>query len=121
MSSLSSVAAGVRADRPEEYGSTQRSVSTPLKHWAFRQFRRWRGILAAPARRRAILAGMTRDDLIAIVAAAPRKQRLRLVLQVLPTPAGVIARRAGLGRATLYRDEGRLSLSSKLRIARAVR
>jgi len=64
---------------------------------------------------------MTRDDLIAIVAAAPRKQRLRLVLQVLPTPAGVIARRAGLGRATLYRDEGRLSLSSKLRIARAVR
>jgi hypothetical protein len=62
---------------------------------------------------------MTRDDLIATLAEAPKTRRLRLLLQLLPQPGAVIAKRAGISRATLLRTNQ--SLPIKLRIARAVR
>jgi len=63
---------------------------------------------------------MTRDDLIAALAAAPKRRRLSLLLKLVPQPAALIAKRAGISRATLYR-ETTVSLVTKLRIARAVR
>jgi len=62
---------------------------------------------------------MKRDDLIALVADAPRGERLALLLKVLPTPSKVIAQRAGCSTRTL--SSGRLSLPLKLRVARVVR
>jgi hypothetical protein len=63
---------------------------------------------------------MTRDDLIAALSAAPRGHRLTLLLKLVPQPGAVIARRAGISRATLYR-EATMSLPTKLRVARVVR
>lgn len=63
---------------------------------------------------------MTRDDLIATLAAAPRTQRLRLLLRLIPQPSKVIAQRAGITRATLNRG-ATMALATKLRVARVVR
>jgi hypothetical protein len=63
---------------------------------------------------------MTRDDLIAALAASPKRGRLTLLLKLIPQPAALIAKRAGIGRASLYR-EATMSLALKLRVARVVR
>jgi hypothetical protein len=63
---------------------------------------------------------MTRDDLIATLAVAPRRRRLTLLLKLIPQPGALIAKRAGISRATLYR-EATMSLVTKLRVARVLR
>ena len=62
---------------------------------------------------------MKRDDLIAMVAEAPKRGRLTLLLKLIRQPRAVIAKRAGISASRLRR--GTLSLDVKLRVARVVR
>lgn len=62
---------------------------------------------------------MKRDDLIALVAEAPKGERLALLLKLSPTPTAVLAKRAGISAARLR--HGTLPLDVKVRVARVVR